>query len=310
MFKIKSTRLRCEGKTRWSSAFLNLKSIYNANKKISNFSSHNDCPLTKENIEFYLQVLLPAYRFTIVFQQTSANISQVIPSLLSLFNTWNKLALKKKYFSICNLLIDCFKNKFEYELNSNAYLVSALLNTSKLKYWYNESYSEHVVEKDTNAIVDVLKDYCIKRTDEKTTHENDENNNNESEEDLNVYNDDDLFFNLFSNNEEIINEEETKTCISDFRNEKNAFIKLLKNTLSLGKKSTVNFWLDNKSDFPNLFTIVIHLLGIPASSAFIERFFSICGVVCKKRTGNMSDNLLITRSFIKCNLPILKEFKK
>ena len=91
---------------------------------------------------------------------------------------------------------------------------------------------------------------------------------------------------------------------------KNAFIKLLKNTLSLGKKSTVNFWLDNKSDFPNLFTIVIHLLGIPASSAFIERFFSICGVVCKKRTGNMSDNLLITRSFIKCNLPILKEFKK
>ena len=46
----------------------------------------------------------------------------------------------------------------------------------------------------------------------------------------------------------------------------------------------------------------LRLLSIPASSAFFERFFSICGTVCTKRNGNMGDDLLIKRSFLKSNL--------
>ena len=39
----------------------------------------------------------------------------------------------------------------------------------------------------------------------------------------------------------------------------------------------------------------------------LKDFFSICGVVCKQRAGNSSDDLLITRSFLKCNIEILNE---
>ena len=57
--------------------------------------------LTFNEIVFYLQILLPAYRFTVVFQITDANISQVIPGILALTNTWSKLSIKKKFKTIC-----------------------------------------------------------------------------------------------------------------------------------------------------------------------------------------------------------------
>ena len=43
---------------------MNLHSVYKAYKR--NPDGILDCPLTFKQIEFYLQVLLPAYRYTIV----------------------------------------------------------------------------------------------------------------------------------------------------------------------------------------------------------------------------------------------------
>ena len=74
-------------------------------------------------------------------------------------------------------------------------------------------------------------------------------------------------------------------------------------------KTKDEFWLDKKAKFSNLFKLYLRFSSIPASSAFIERFFSICGVVCKQRAGNSLDDLLITRSFLKCNIEILNELK-
>ncbi|RMZ94971.1 hypothetical protein BpHYR1_010399, partial [Brachionus plicatilis] len=88
-------------------------------------------------------ILLPAYRFSIGFQRTQSSISEVIPSLLILFNTWNKLSLNQKY------------KTFEFELNSNAYVVAALLDTSKLSVWYWKKFSEEFSKKALYSIVDV-----------------------------------------------------------------------------------------------------------------------------------------------------------
>jgi len=82
MFEIKPLRLKCHNATRWSSGFLNLHSAYKAHKRDSKFLSNNECPLTFKMIEFYLQLLLPAYRFTIIHQKNTANISEVLPSIL------------------------------------------------------------------------------------------------------------------------------------------------------------------------------------------------------------------------------------
>ena len=70
--------------------------------------------------------------------------------------------------------------------------------------------------------------------------------------------------------------------------------------------SSIKFWLDNKKTFPSLYKLALILFNIPSSSAFVERFFSICGIVNDKRRGNMKDETLINRSFLKSNLDLLE----
>ncbi len=47
--------------------------------------------------------------------------------------------------------------------------------------------------------------------------------------------------------------------------------------------STKLFRQKNALQLPNLYEIALVLLDVQAFSAFIERFFSICGVVCSRR---------------------------
>jgi len=47
---------------------------------------------------------------------------------------------------------------------------------------------------------------------------------------------------------------------------------------------TQRFWNTNQSKFPNISLVAHKMLS---SSASIERVFSICGVICTQRRGNM-----------------------
>jgi hypothetical protein len=76
------------------------------------------------------------------------------------------------------------------------------------------------------------------------------------------------------------------------------------------RKSNNDFRLENKAMMPFLFKTAIILLNIPSSSAFIERFFSICGVVCECRRESQSDNMIICRSKLKANIEILKRLSE
>ena len=61
---------------------------------------------------------------------------------------------------------------------------------------------------------------------------------------------------------------------------------------------------------PKLFDLQIILLNIPASSSFIERFFSISGIVCDSRRLNMNDELIVMISLMKANMSILNELQE
>jgi hypothetical protein len=51
------------------------------------------------------------------------------------------------------------------------------------------------------------------------------------------------------------------------------------------------------------------LLSIQASTAFVERYFSICGIICTTKNTNMNDKTLVMRSVLKSNMNILDELK-
>ena len=85
------------------------------------------------------------------------------------------------------------------------------------------------------------------------------------------------------------------------------FLGIIENDIkALGKQTTAEFWLKNKTELPTLFNVATFLASIPASSAFIERFFSIAGLYSNKRTGNVSVELLCARALLKANARYLQ----
>jgi hypothetical protein len=124
------------------------------------------------------------------------------------------------------------------------------------------------------------------------------------------------FFNtqFFRNDNLIISESllkekfknEIKKEIEDFR------VILLKNKSEAIYKteSSRNFWLDRLDSLPNLSKLALILSNINSSSAFIERYFSICGFVEDKRKMNISHDLFIKRCFLRANVKILNEINE
>ncbi len=78
-------------------------------------------------------------------------------------------------------------------------------------------------------------------------------------------------------------------------------------TINENLKNSNEFWKKNRQKMPILYNLMIKIVSIPASTAYIERFFSVCGVVCRNRAMNMKDELVIIRCLLKANLKWLEE---
>ena len=93
-------------------------------------------------------------------QRNDCPIGEVVPLLLIMFEEYDKLKINgvpitgtSKSFK--ELLINSFKKKFEYELDSNVFLVSSIYTVSKLNLWYKRSFSKEYVTKGIAAILEL-----------------------------------------------------------------------------------------------------------------------------------------------------------
>ena len=75
-------------------------------------------------------------------------------------------------------------------------------------------------------------------------------------------------------------------------------------------KSNISFWSKHQDDMHRLSKLAILLSNINASSAFIERFFSICGIICNKQSEYISDGMIITRNILKSNIDFLNKLNQ
>jgi hypothetical protein len=75
------------------------------------------------------------------------------------------------------------------------------------------------------------------------------------------------------------------------------------------KYTTRQFWQKYQEKMPNLNRLALLITNMPSSSAFIERFFSVCGIIKNKQRGNMKPDLLEMRSLLKSNLNFLEYTK-
>jgi hypothetical protein len=71
-------------------------------------------------------------------------------------------------------------------------------------------------------------------------------------------------------------------------------------------ESSTDFWLKHLEQFPILSQVAQVLLLIPSSSSFIERFFSVCGIITDKFT-SMEDFLFQMRAMFRGNMETLEK---
>ena len=89
IFKENKCRLRCECITSWSSAYLVLESVKKAYDKgliihlerynMENNTENNEFPISLQDIETYLQILMPIYQMNLSFQSINSSIGDVLP---------------------------------------------------------------------------------------------------------------------------------------------------------------------------------------------------------------------------------------
>ena len=123
IFANEKCRLRLENLTRWGSTFLMLERVQKAfNKGL--FDNHT-LPVSINVINNYLKILKHPYLFSTSLQRDTCTISEVIPTILKLINQIRLMSEKTTQSgkSLCGLLIEQLKIRFEFELESEIYQV-------------------------------------------------------------------------------------------------------------------------------------------------------------------------------------------
>jgi hypothetical protein len=174
--------------------------------------------------------------------------------------------------------------------------------------WIRKDYAKDFLALGKKNIMNVCYSY-LRNSEEKKSQSQLQSQSNSPEDVLDTSNEDLLLLlDDASDNENI-----DFTFSAVLEKEKDIFLSLINSTEFIKpetnkKMTTIEFWLSQVQTknpiLKNLFECALILRNIPASSAFVERFFSICGIVHRKRAGNMNDKTLVNRSFLKSNLKI------
>ena len=124
----KKCQVRCENATRWGSSFLMLSSFIRA-YNLNVFSDDHPCPIPRDVIENYYQILYDVYDANLHLQKNESVISEVIPLIITLIEgKLKRMSLYGEPKKFCDLLIKAIYTKFHYELNCDYYKVASLLD--------------------------------------------------------------------------------------------------------------------------------------------------------------------------------------
>ena len=71
------------------------------------------------------------------------------------------------------------------------------------------------------------------------------------------------------------------------------------------EKNPLNYWALNDVNFPRLAKLAVKFLSLPASSAPVERIFSVGGKLFRPERCRLSDTVFEKLMFIRCNREII-----
>ena len=296
-FRLLKFRLRLENLTRWSSSYLMLESVKRAHSRNAFQGLDFEIPMTL--IDIYLQILKPAYILTLSWQKETVTIADLLLGITKYIHDLERYDLEEKPKRFCLILIKCIKDKFHYELNQSAiHRAAQMMKISSAFKWINKDFSKSMVDVGLNS----LKSACCAIVYRDKVEEVDSSMRSDGS------------YDIYSGIPDAVYSEGTSEArLFKFEKDLDKEISFFSEFFTSKEKlrpitDTKKFWLKNRSKMPILFNLAIITLSIPASSAYIERFFSVSGVICANtRSFNMKDDLIIMRSMLKANYKILFE---
>jgi hypothetical protein len=78
------------------------------------------------------------------------------------------------------------------------------------------------------------------------------------------------------------------------------YMAVIANYTDISDKPGLSFWADNASNYKLIYSLAQDLVAAPASEAYAERVFSLCGDMCARKRNRASANLE-RRVFLKMN---------
>ncbi len=209
-----------------------------------------------------------------------------------------------------------FVPKFLQIINFNKKAAS-ILRVGGLKYWIGRSWSAGYLTKGLNALKAVAREFVFTpfvasrnlNQPIQTVRALEIGEDQHANTPLLVTPASGNFLGFF--NEEFANNHEAEIEIANFENFINNEINLFKTFVQSqhfinSTMSTKEFWTTNIRQFHFLSLLTQILLTILSSSAFIERYFSICGITSDKYP-NMDDDLFEMRCMLKANIDVLNQ---
>lgn len=69
--------------------------------------------------------------------------------------------------------------------------------------------------------------------------------------------------------------------------------------------TALEFWSQNRERFPQLYSLAVKVLSIPASSAPVERVFSKGGLIMRPHRARLSHKMVTALVFLKSNMALV-----
>ena len=270
--------------TRWSSQFNMVKSFlnFNENELEMLFERKNVITHTQRLILTELVLVLEDFAvITEMIQSDKFSIGHILPLIRGLINELTKSEKLKYCEKIRTNLLASLKKRFEYLENSPIYAIAAILTPSYGKKWLKPE-EEHKWDKViVTQIEEFVKKYGCKLESRSEIKE-------PLAKKLKVLN--------------YLNEKSTlQTRSKSIECDLNEYLSQI-TKLSDMELETDKFWCLNEQRWPELASFAKFILSVPATSAPVERIFSVGSSILRPSRRCLKDDVFRQLMFLKCNL--------